>query len=274
MSRIAARFAALRQKNRAALIAYVSAGDPDHETSKEIVCGLPDAGADLIELGMPFTDPMADGPSVQAAGLRALKGGATMEKTFAIARALRAKDDATPIVLMGYANSIHARGAERFAKEAREAGVDGLIIVDLPPEEDRQWRGFFRAEGLDLIRLATPTTSDARLSAVLDGAGGFLYYVSITGITGTKSFVAESVERDILRIKARTDLPIAVGFGIKNAVDAATIARIADAAVVGSAIVDRVAAGLDAGGRAKPGLAASVHSFVRELKSGVEEGRG
>lgn len=273
MSRIAARFAQLRQENRAALITYVSAGDPDHEISKEMVCGLPHAGADLIELGMPFTDPMADGPSVQAAGLRALKAGATMDKTFAIVRALRAKDDATPVVLMGYANSIHARGAERFAREAKAAGIDGLIIVDLPPEEDREWRGHFGATGLDLIRLATPTTTDSRLGAVLDGAGGFIYYVSITGITGTKSFVAESVERDILRIKARTALPIAVGFGIKNAADAATIARIADAAVVGSAIVDRVAAGLDAGGRAKPGLAAAVLSFVRELKSGVEKGR-
>ncbi len=273
MSRIAARFAGLRRKNRAALIAYVSAGDPDHETSKEIVLGLPGAGADLIELGMPFTDPMADGPAVQAAGLRALHAGASMDKTFAIARALRAVDDTTPIVLMGYANPVHARGAERFAREAHAAGVDGLIIVDLPPEEDREWRRHFGAAGLDLIRLATPTTTDARLPAVLDGAGGFLYYVSITGVTGTKSFVAESVQRDILRIRACTDLPIAVGFGIKNAEDAATIARIADAAVVGSAIVDRVAAGLDAGGRAKPGLVADVLSLVRDLRGGVARGR-
>ncbi len=273
MSRIAARFAALKREGRAAFIPYISAGDPDAETSAAILAGLPGAGADLIELGMPFTDPMADGPAVQAAGLRALKAGATLKRTLQMVEAFRATDAETPIVLMGYCNPIHAYGIEAFARDAAAAGVDGTIIVDLPPEESDEFGPSLKAAGIDMIRLSTPTTSNARLPAVLHGASGFLYYVSIAGVTGTKDFDLDDVEREVGRIKRQTDLPVGVGFGIKTRQHAASIARFADAAVVGSAIVSRIGEHLAADGKGAPGCAKSVLDFIADLSCGVRAGR-
>ncbi len=273
MSRIAARFAKLKAEGRAAFIPFVTAGDPSIAVSREILMGLPGAGADLIELGMPFTDPMADGPAVQAAGLRALKAGATMKTTLGLVRDFRAVDKETPIVLMGYANPIFAYGVEAFAKDAVAAGVDGIIIVDIPPEEAGEFSPALNAAGIDVIRLSTPTTTDARLPAVLHGAGGFLYYVSITGVTGTKDFDPAEVEREVRRIKKQTALPVGVGFGIKTPEQAAAIARFADAAVVGSAIVARVAAFVNDDGSLSPGCAADVLGFVQELSVGVRAAR-
>ncbi|MDB5367761.1 MAG: tryptophan synthase subunit alpha [Rhodospirillales bacterium] len=266
--RIATRFAELRDAGRAGLVTFVTAGDPTLDLSLNIVCGLPAAGADVIELGMPFTDPMADGPAIQAAGLRALAAGTTMVKTLALVRAFRAGDNATPIVLMGYLNPVLAYGSERFAQDAADAGVDGLILVDLPPEEEEELAPYFRAHGLKLVRLATPTTDAVRLPTVLGGADGFVYYVAIAGITGTKSAAIGSIESAVTRIKASTDLPIAVGFGIRDAAGAAAIARVADAAVVGSAIVEVIANQLDA-----EDLPARVHGFVAELARGVRGAR-
>jgi len=243
MSRIERRFAALRAGGRKAFVAYVMAGDPDFETSRDLVLGLPGAGVDIIELGHPFTDPMADGPTIQAAGQRALKGGQTMDRTLAIARALRERDDETPIVMMGYYNPIYSRGVERFLEEAREAGIDGLIVVDLPPEEDDELCLPAQAAGLDFIRLATPTTDDARLPRVIESASGFVYYVSITGITGAASAEADAVAPEVARIRAASELPVVVGFGIRDPASAAAIAAVADGAVVGSAIVSRIAEG-------------------------------
>jgi tryptophan synthase alpha chain len=237
VSRIAQRFAELKAKGRAAFVPFITAGDPDLETSRAILNALPGVGADLIELGMPFSDPMADGPAVQASNLRALKAGASMARTFELVRDFRKRDGKTPIVLMGYYNPVHAMGVENFVKEVKAAGADGLIIVDLPPEEDAVLQTPARAAGIDVIRLVTPTTHDARLNKVLDGASGFLYYVSIAGITGTKSFAASDVKAALARIREATTLPVAVGFGIKTPAQAGEIARIADAAVVGSAIV-------------------------------------
>ncbi|HEY2835178.1 MAG TPA: tryptophan synthase subunit alpha [Rhizomicrobium sp.] len=241
MSRIAGRFAELKAQQRAGFVPFVTAGDPDFETSLAILKALPGAGADVIELGMPFSDPMADGPAVQASSLRALKAGGNMNRTLELVKEFRKADGKTPIVLMGYYNPIHIRGADRFAREAGEAGVDGLLIVDLPPEEDAVLLKPAHALGLDVIRLVTPTTHDARLTRVLDGASGYLYYVSITGVTGTKSFAVDDVKAALARIRKASALPVAVGFGIKTAAQAAQIARIADAAVVGSAIVNVVA---------------------------------
>jgi len=241
MSRIAARFAELKAQGRAAFVPFITAGDPDFETSRAILEALPGAGADVIELGMPFSDPMADGPAVQASSLRALKAGATMARTMDLVRSFRQRDDKTPIVLMGYYNPIHARGGDVFVREAAAAGVDGLLIVDLPPEEDAVLLKPAMVAGLDIIRLVTPTTHDARLVKVLSGASGYLYYVSITGVTGTKSFAADEVKAALARIRKASNLPIAVGFGIRTPAQAAQIARIADAAVVGSAIVSIVA---------------------------------
>ncbi|HWF63291.1 MAG TPA: tryptophan synthase subunit alpha, partial [Rhizomicrobium sp.] len=229
--------AELKAQGRAAFVPFITAGDPDLETSRTILNALPGAGADLIELGMPFSDPMADGPAVQASSLRALKAGASMARTFELVRDFRKRDGKTPIVLMGYYNPVHAMGVENFVKEVKAAGADGLIIVDLPPEEDAVLQTPARAAGIDVIRLVTPTTHDARLNKVLDGASGFLYYVSIAGITGTKSFAASDVKAALARIREATTLPVAVGFGIKTPAQAGEIARIADAAVVGSAIV-------------------------------------
>ena len=247
MSRIAARFEELRKAGRAAFIPFITAGDPDAETSFAILEKLPAAGADLIELGVAFSDPMADGPAIQASSQRAIASGATLSKVLEMVRRFRAADAATPIVLMGYYNPIHAFGTARFAKEAASAGVDGLITVDLPPEEDEVLRVPAIAQGLDIVRLATPTTDARRLDKILSGGSGFLYYVSIAGITGTKSFSFEEVRDAVGRLKLRTRLPCAVGFGIRTRAQAAEIARFAEAAVVGSAIVDRIAEGVASG---------------------------
>jgi len=271
--RIARRFAALAAEGRAGLVTFVTAGDPDAATCLELVRGLPGAGADLIEIGMPFTDPMADGPAIQAASLRALAAGASMVNTLALVRAFRAGDDATPVILMGYFNPIYRYGVERFLADAKTAGVDGLIVVDLPPEEDAELCLPALEAGISFIRLATPTTDDARLPAVLRHTSGFVYYVSITGITGTAAASDQAVSDAVTRLRRHTGLPIAVGFGISTAARAAAVAKVADAAVVGSAIVGRLAAGLDAAGKAKPGLVADVLSFVGELAEGVRGAR-
>lgn len=243
MSRIAARFAALKAANKAAFISFITAGDPDEKTTAALLARLPGAGADLIELGVPFSDPMADGPAIQASSQRALKSGMSVAKVLDLVRGFREKDNVTPIVLMGYCNPLHMYGMARFVRDAAEAGVDGLITVDLPPEEDEILRAPASVQGLDIVRLATPTTNDLRLKTVLRGAGGFLYYVSITGVTGTKSFADDEVRAAVERLKSATDLPCAVGFGIKTPERAAAVAKFADAAVVGSAIVERMAAG-------------------------------
>jgi len=271
--RIERRFEALRREGRAALVTFVTAGDPDPATSAALLAGLPAAGADVIEIGMPFTDPMADGPSIQAASLRALKAGQTLAKTLAMVAGFRRTDADTPVVLMGYYNPIHNYGVDRFLKDAVAAGVDGLIVVDLPPEEDQELCLPALAAGIRFIRLATPTTDEARLPAVLANTAGFVYYVSVTGITGGASADAAVVAQAVARLKRHTDLPVAVGFGIRTPEAAAAVARVADAAVVGSAIVDRVQAGLDTAGRAQPGLADDVLGFVRSLSNGVRGAR-
>jgi tryptophan synthase alpha chain len=266
MSRISTRFAELKAANRAAFVPFVTAGDPDAETTSALLAKLPAAGADLIELGVPFSDPMADGPAIQASSLRALEAGMTLAKVLELVRKFRKKDKATPLVLMGYYNPIHAYGTARFAKDAADAGVDGLITVDLPPEEDAVLRLPAAAQGLDIVRLVTPTTDAARLQTVLDGAGGFLYYVSITGITGTKSFAEGEVRAAVAKVKAASGLPCAVGFGIKTQEQAAAVAVFADGAVVGSAIVERFAAAGDKDERVRDvldfcaSLAQSVHA--------------
>jgi tryptophan synthase alpha chain len=270
MSRIAARFAELKAQDRAAFVPFITAGDPDFETSRAILNALPGAGADVIELGMPFSDPMADGPAVQASSLRALKAGATMARTLDLVRSFRQRDNKTPIVLMGYYNPVHVRGADNFVREAAAAGADGLIIVDLPPEEDAVLVKPARAAGIDIIRLVTPTTDDARLPKVLNGASGYLYYVSITGVTGTKSFSENDVKAALTRIRKASDLPVAVGFGIKTPAQVAQIARIADAAVVGSAIVNVIAqskAGRD-------GIVVEVTELCRALADSIQAGSG
>jgi tryptophan synthase alpha chain len=270
MGRITKRFAELKAGKRAGLVAYVSAGDPDAATGYEILKGLPAAGADLIELGMPFTDPMADGPSVQAAGQRALKAGITVDATFDMVRRFRQEvDNDMPILLMGYYNLVYQRGTERFCKEAAAAGVDGFILVDLPPEEADELKPHAMASGIDTVLLTAPTTDDKRLPAVLKYSSGFVYFVSVLGITGTKSATEDAVRAHVERIKRHTKLPVAVGFGIKTPDQAAAVARHADAAVVGSAIVDRVKAGLDADGRAKPDLVPGVMAFIKSLADGV-----
>jgi tryptophan synthase alpha chain len=274
VSRIAARFARLAAEKRAGLVAYVSAGDPDRDLSFEILKGLPAAGADLIEFGMPFTDPMADGPSVQAAGQRALKAGITMDGTFDMVRRFRAEADReTPVLLMGYYNMIYQRGVERFCRDAAAAGVDGFIMVDLPPEEADELKPHASKAGLDTVLLTAPTTDSKRLPAILKYASGFIYFVSILGITGTRSATEEAVASHVARLRTQTRLPIAVGFGIKTPEQAAAVARHADAAVVGSAIVDRVKAGLDQNGLPTPGLVPGVLSFVRTLADGVRSVR-
>ena len=270
MGRITKRFAELKAGKRAGLVAYVSAGDPDAATGYEILKGLPAAGADLIELGMPFTDPMADGPSVQAAGQRALKAGITVDATFDMVRRFRQEvDNDTPIPLMGYYNLVYQRGTERFCKEAAAAGADGFILVDLPPEEADELKPHAMASGIDTVLLTAPTTDDKRLPAVLKYSSGFVYFASVLGITGTKSATEDAVPTHVERIKRHTKLPVAVGFGIKTPEQAAAVARHADAAVVGSAIVDRVKAGLDADGRAKPDLVPGVMAFIKSLADGV-----
>ncbi|GAB4141373.1 MAG: tryptophan synthase subunit alpha [Sphingomonadales bacterium] len=271
--RIEARFQALRREGRAGLVTFVMAGDPDAQTAQDIITGLPQAGADLIEIGMPFSDPMADGPAIQEAGLRALGAGQTMVKTLELVRRFRAHDDATPLVLMGYYNPIHAYGVARFVADARAAGVDGLIVVDLPPEEDVELCLPAREAGLHFIRLATPTTDQARLPAVLENASGFLYYVAVAGVTGTKSAADGAIAAAMAKLRAHSELPVAVGFGIKTPEQARAIAGVADAAVVGSAIVERIKAGLDDRGQAKPELVENVLDFVRALAEGVSQAR-
>lgn len=267
--RIERRFAALKAEGRGGLVTFLTAGDPDPETSREIVLGLPTAGADLIELGMPFSDPMADGPAIQASSLRALKNGATLAKTLDLVRSFREQDDNTPIILMGYYNPIYIYGVEAFLSDAKAAGVDGLIIVDLPPEEDSELCIPAIDADIRWIRLATPTTDARRLPKVLNNASGFVYYVSILGITGTASVPEEATRNAVDYLKSHTDLPVAVGFGIKTPEMAATIARTADAAVVGSAIVESIVAGLDDEGRAQPGMVGNVLEFVSALAAGV-----
>jgi tryptophan synthase alpha chain len=267
--RIQRCFEKLKAANRGGLITFVTAGDPDPITSLDLVLGLPKAGVDLIELGMPFTDPMADGPAIQAASLRALKSGASMIKTLELVRAFRDSDSETPIVLMGYYNPIYIYGVERFLSDARAAGVDGLIIVDLPPEEDEELCLPALNAGVNFIRLATPTTNDDRLPTVLANTSGFIYYVSVMGITGTKAVPEDAVHLAVDRLRRHTDLPIAVGFGIRTAKQVAAITGSADAAVVGSSIVNKIADQLDDAGHAGPDLVANVLSFVSELAHGV-----
>jgi len=268
MSRIAAKFADLRKSRRSAFVPFLTAGDPDLETSFELIQKLPAAGADIIELGIPFSDPMADGPINQASYLRALKSGMTLAKILDLTRRFRKGDDKTPIVLMGAYNPIHAYGTARFARDAAEAGVDGLLIVDLPAEEDDVLRLPATSHGIDMIRFLAPTTDDARLKVVLDGATGYLYYASITGITGTKSYAESDVRASILRIRRATSLPCVVGFGIKTPEQAGAIASIADGAVVGSAIVTRVEKSALAGsGRAA--LVSDVLEFCASLAKSV-----
>ncbi len=271
-SRIDTTFARLRAEGRPGLVTFLTAGDPDYETSLAIVKALPKAGADLIELGMPFSDPMADGPAIQAASQRALAVGQTLLKTLALARAFREGDQKTPLVLMGYYNPIYSLGVDRFLAEAVAAGVDGLIVVDVPPEADDELCLPARAAGINFIRLAAPTTDDKRLPAVLANTSGFLYYVSITGITGTRAPDLGEVRKNVERIKAQTPLPIAVGFGVKTPEQARAMGGIADAVVVGSALVSAIASSLDGQGRAGPSTVSGVVELV-ESSGGWSPGR-
>lgn len=272
-SRIRSRFEACAREGRAALVTFVTAGDPDLATSSAILAALPAAGADVIELGVPFTDPMADGIPVQLAGQRALKAGQTLKKTLAMVEDFRKAGHDTPIVLMGYYNPIWAYGVDRFLKDARRCGVDGLIVVDLPPEEDAELCIPALAAGISFIRLATPTTDDKRLPKVLQNTSGFVYYVSVTGVTGGAIADYGAVGDAVTRIKRHTELPVAVGFGVKTAADAATIAKSADGVVVGSALVERVRLSLDAEGKATEKTVSAVTSLVEELAGGVRQGR-
>jgi tryptophan synthase alpha chain len=271
MGRIFARFAELKRQGRGALIPFLEAWDPDQATSMELLRGMPEAGADLIEIGMPFTDPMADGPIIQAAGKRGLAAGVKVADVLTMVRDFRIADAATPVVLMGYLNPILSYGPERFCGDAAAAGVDGLIIVDLPTEEADLLLPHSNASGLDFIRLIAPTTDDERLPHVLNGSSGFVYYVSITGITGTLSATAEHLEAAIPRLRRATDLPIAIGFGVRTPEQAGAASRIADAAVVASALIDTLSANLDADGRTLPGAVEKVLDQVRALAAAVRK---
>ncbi len=273
MTRIDRRFAELKAQGRAALVTFVTAGDPDPKTSLALVKELPKAGADVIELGMPFSDPMADGPAIQAANLRALAAGQTMKKTLALVRDFRKGDDATPIVLMGYYNPIYVYGVDRFLADAKAAGVDGLIVVDLPPEEDNELCLPALQCGLNFIRLATPTTDEKRLPIVLANTSGFVYYVSITGITGTAAPDFVKVSAAVARLKRHTDLPVAVGFGVRTAKDVRTLARAADGVVVGSALVRAIEQSLGKNGKASGRTVSAVSSLVAGLAAGVRSAR-
>jgi tryptophan synthase alpha chain len=272
-TRIDTKFAALRAENRPGLVTYFMGGDPDYDTSLAIMKSLPKAGADVIELGMPFSDPMADGPAIQAAGLRALKGGQTLTKTLQMAADFRQGDDETPIVMMGYYNPIYIYGVERFLADAKASGVDGLIVVDLPPEMDEELCIPALKAGLNFIRLATPTTDDKRLPAVLQNTSGFVYYVSMTGITGSALTDTSKVAQAVKRIKGHTKLPIAVGFGVKTSEQAKVIGQSADAVVVGSAIVQQIASSLGKDGKAGPETVDLVATMVRGLSTGVRSAR-
>ena len=269
MTRIDRRFAALKDEGRAALVTFIMAGDPDYDNALAILKALPAAGADLIELGMPFTDPMADGPAIQAAGLRALKAGQNMKRTLALVREFRRGDDTTPIVLMGYYNPIYIYGVAPFLTDAKTAGVDGLIVVDLPPEEDPELCLPALKAGFNFIRLATPTTDDKRLPAVLANTSGFVYYVSITGITGAAAPDTGKTTEAVARIKRHTKLPVCVGFGVRTAEQACAIAEGADGVVVGSALVDTVRSNLGADGQASPATVTAVADLVSTLAKGV-----
>ncbi|MFL5260765.1 MAG: tryptophan synthase subunit alpha [Hyphomicrobiales bacterium] len=271
MTRIDRRFNALAEERRAALVTFVTAGDPDYHTSLAIIKGLPAAGADVIEFGMPFSDPMADGPAIQAAGLRALKSGQTTKKTLAMVSAFRETDENTPVVLMGYYNPIYVYGVDRFLRDAKEAGVDGLIIVDLPPEEDDELCMPAIKAGMNFIRLATPTTDDVRAPAVLRNTSGFVYYVSVLGITGTKTPELSSVRKNVERLKRYTTLPVAVGFGVKTTEQAREIAMMADGVVVGSALVSAVKESLGRNGVPTDKTVPAVHKLVAEIAAGVRE---
>ncbi len=268
MSRLQSRFAELKQQNRAALVTFITGGDPDYASSLSILKGLPAAGADVIELGMPFTDPMADGAAIQLANIRALAGHQDMVKTLQMVREFRAGNNDTPLVLMGYFNPIHHYGVPRFIEEAKAAGVDGLIVVDLPPEHNEDLCDPAQAAGLDFIRLTTPTTDDARLPTVLNGSSGFVYYVSVAGVTGAGAATLEHVEQAVTRLRRHTDLPISIGFGIRTPEHAATIARLADGVVVGSALIDQIA------NASSPQQAIDgVLGLCRELADGVRGAR-
>ncbi|UVE17849.1 tryptophan synthase subunit alpha [Pseudomonas sp. LS44] len=269
MSRLQTRFAELKQQNRAALVTFVTAGDPNYDASLAILKGLPEAGADIIELGMPFTDPMADGPAIQLANIRALAGKQTLAKTLQMVREFRNGDSCTPLVLMGYFNPIHYYGVGRFIADAKAAGVDGLIVVDLPPEHNEDLCEPAQAAGLDFIRLTTPTTDDQRLPTVLNGSSGFVYYVSVAGVTGAGAATLEHVEEAVTRLRRHTDLPVSIGFGIRTPEHAASIARLADGVVVGSALIDQIEQA------ASPEQAVSgVLDLCRSLAEGVRTARG
>ncbi len=268
MSRLQTRFAELKEQNRAALVTFITAGDPDYASSLEILKGLPEAGADVIELGMPFTDPMADGPAIQLANIRALSNKQDLAKTLQMVREFRQSNQTTPIVLMGYFNPIHKMGIERFIAEAKEAGVDGLIVVDLPPEHNEDLCDPAQAAGIDFIRLTTPTTDDARLPVVLNNSSGFVYYVSVAGVTGAGSATLEHVEQAVARLKRHTGLPVAIGFGIRTPEQAAAIARLADGVVVGSALIDHIAKA-----ESTAEAVAGVLGHCRELAEGIRNAR-
>ena len=270
MSRLAGTFARLKKEGRSAFVPFITAGDPDLDTSFAILEKLPSCGADIIELGAPFSDPMADGPAVQASAMRALKAGMTMVKTLKLIERFRKADNKTPIVLMGYYNPIHAYGGARFIKDAAQAGVDGLIVVDLPVEEEDVLSMPAQAHGVDIVRFVTPTTDAARLKRVVDGASGYLYYVSVAGVTGTKSVPEDEVRAAMARIRAATDLPVTVGFGIRNVEQAGAIARVADGVVVGSAIVTKVADNLNAG---NDKIIAEVLELTRSLAGSTHAAR-
>lgn len=273
MSRLEARFAALKAEGRGGLVTFVTAGDPNLDLSSAILAGLPAAGADIIELGMPFTDPMADGPAIELASGRALAGGQNMIRTLSMVAAFRKSDNDTPIVLMGYYNPIHAYGPERFAGDAATAGVDGMIIVDLPPEEEAEFSVPARAAGIDIIRLVAPTTTDDRIATLVEKASGFVYYVSVRGITGTSSAAASDIALNVARIRKQTDLPVAVGFGIRTPDQAADVAQVADAAVVGTAIVEQVAASLGPDGALSGNVVENTLGYVAKLAASVRIAR-
>jgi len=273
VSRLETRFTALKAEGRGGLVTFVTAGDPNTELSAEILAGLPAAGADIIELGMPFTDPMADGPAIELASGRALAGGQNMVRTLAMVSTFRETDDETPIVLMGYYNPIHAYGPEKFAADAGKAGVDGMIVVDLPPEEEAEFSIPARAAGIDIIRLVAPTTTDDRVATLVENASGFVYYVSVRGITGTSSAAARDIASNVARIKKQTDLPVAVGFGIRTPEQAAEVTGVADAAVVGTAIVEQVAGALDAHGAPTGDVVGNTLGYVSKLAASVRVAR-
>ena len=268
-TRITRCFARLTEKNRKAFVAFLTGGDPDFDTSRQLICGLPDAGVDLIEIGIPFSDPMADGPAIQASSQRALRNGMTLVKTLQLVRHFRENDDTTPIVLMGYYNPIYRYGADRFVHECVSSGVDGLIIVDLPPEEDEELCEPALTAGLHWIRLVTPSTDDGRIDTVLHNVSGFVYYISVLGVTGTRRAMADHVNQAVERLRNYTELPIAVGFGIKTPEHARSVAERADGIVVGSAIVELVKSNLDDDGKPGAELVGKVHDFVRQIAEGV-----